>query len=348
MGSKKNERVARSLPIDQLLQVDEVDPPDGALRDCLGDAFLLRRNVVVRNVRASTIAIGCELSTTPPYDYDGLPLLALPAILRSRVIGYHANAISARRLVVARPGRFTIDDVLVLGLRKNAVTHESAHCIADRLLPSVHAGNTRQYVLATQLAESCANASELVGSAFADDPMHVALYRINSFLPGSPAIRASLATLLDELGLAETVEVVVLGYLASNFLWRGANRAAIERLLSVAFDPSTFRKRTRRAARHLIREACALSPVFRARTTALHYRNVGIGESIYSLLDFDFIEVLESEPQMTRALHTFAGIVAHGPGALAATAAAENSKSLGRCEALLSFRGAVGDRTPDL
>jgi hypothetical protein len=47
--------------------------------------------------------------------------------------------------------------------------------------------------------------------------------------------------------------------------------------------------------------------------------DIGIAASIYSLLDFDFIEQLESEPQMTSALHTFASVVAHGPSALAAT-----------------------------
>ena len=326
---------------DDLLRSDLAARSRLGLARCLGDSFLVRENPIVRRVREAVLARGYRFSASPPYDYAGLPLWCLPAIYETRVIPFRVNVEAARRAVLEKPSFFSMADLITLGLPSNAITHESVHCLVHDLVtrpPRQRSARAaaQDEVLSSQLAEAFSNAVESFGGYYAVSEEHRAFYRLNTFEASPGANRSYVEVLLDSVGPVDTLVILVLGYLASNFLWRRANATAIDRVLAVEMDPELLGRRARRAAHAAFREGFNLSRVFRLRTTALYFRALGRRDKVTDILAFDFVAALARDKALLEAIRVLARLVcgesAPAPRALSASERSRDGRRPGRKE----------------
>ena len=313
MGRSRVRELGR-IAIEEVLRIHDDAHHPSALVDCLGDGYLLNENPVVRNVREAVIALGFSLSSTPPYPFDQLSLLALRDIYRTKVIPFRPNVEPLRRLTRECPGTFDLGELVHVGLHTNAVTHEAAHCIAKTLLdadaPAGTAGVESELgLLRTQLAESFANTVEVVGALSAITDMHSSLYMANGYMTVGPAKRHFVA-LLEALGFEATFAITMAGYLCANFLWKEAGRDPIERAVKTFVPGFSLRPPLTKPVRKVFEHTFTLNPAFRLQTTSTYFKREGQRRPVIELLDFDFLGLLDGDEAMKSVVRRL-GAVAH-------------------------------------
>ena len=304
------------VPVRALLASHAASHHRLAVADCLGDAFLLHENAVVRNIRQLLVALDYSISASPPYPWEQRELLALRDIYRTKVIPYKPNVEPAAWLERECPGVFTLLDLVGCGLRTSALTHEAAHCIAKTAFDADHGGDTFEQldtplgVLRVQLTESFANTVEAMGAIATVTDVHAAFYGANAYISLGSS-RKHFVALLDALGFEATFAVTLAGFLCANFLWNAATHGAVDGALSVVAPSVRFSSRgVRRSARKIFQFAMKLSPRFRLWTTATFFKREGVTQPLERLLDFDFLDLLEGEESL-RAVVVSLGEMCH-------------------------------------
>lgn len=309
------------LPLRDALRLDTEAGSRFAIQGCLGDRTLVRHNPVVRRVRRAVRERGFSFSSAPPYPYVMLPLATLHDIFSSRVIPFLETTAAARYAEGRNAGAFSTDELVNLGMRGNAVTHESAHCLCDGLLADAgwprspeaigaRGVRTRQAaVFASALGEACANATEILAAYHAETAAHQALVRINSYMECSAPMRRALSVLIQHGGEPLAFRAIAAGYLAANFLWVSADDPHVDALMDAAGCTMTSLK-VRLSARRVVRDGLRLSVPFRLRTGTLFHKASGVNKNIVELMDFDFTSLLGNAAEPGGVLHRYADIVA--------------------------------------
>jgi hypothetical protein len=270
------------------------------LATSLGDGYLYTHNTQFRNIRDWVWQLGFRFTSDDYCDYRALPLAALPTILRERRMVYIDNATPLGRVERASPGVFPAE----MGIRaiSNAVLHESMHCIAERVLP--RAKTTRELVLRALLAESVATTVDAFGAAYVQDDVHRILHNYNSFYSLAPAapFRAILRRALRAHGEVACFKVLLFSHLYSSFLFRSVARSELRRIRGLVgvYDE---RHMLPLLASHVDR----VNRDFRIRVAEFYFHHVHrIRKSIFSLVDFDFVQAITDSAETSRAIDQIA------------------------------------------
>lgn len=276
--------------------------PRHALRDSLGDGFLMEHNPVYRSLREAAVRAGLKFSSRRFHDYDVLPLTQLPRILKSRVIPYRDNVRPLREVERRAPGVFDWDQIPKL--RPNHLFHESAHGVARSitkpLLARTAARDQRDHALQLLLEESFANAAESIANAYASTPMHNEFLYKNSYIMEKPVTRDKLRRALERNPFELVFRTLILSFLHANLVRTedpGRAWASVRSLLAGGHAASL---------RPVFRIGFDLDPRFTLFTNAFCLRLEGIETELLELVDFDFVRVLREREPFARALDQLA------------------------------------------
>jgi len=182
------------------------------------------------------------------------------------------------------------------------VLHESMHCIADRVLP--RAKTTRALVLRVLLAESVATTVDAFGVAYVRDDIHRIFHNYNSFYALEPAapFHTVLRRALRTHGAVACFKVLLFSHLYSNFLYKSVKRSELRRIreLTGAHDD---RHLFPLLASHVDR----VNRSFRIGAAEFYFHHVHrIRASIFSLVDFDFVQTIAGDAELISAMDQIA------------------------------------------
>lgn len=259
------------MTLGQLLKAHDQDQSDQTLKNGLGDAYLFHHNPVYKKIRQATVQLFYQFQTPPDNAYVALPFTQLENILESKAIPYFDNVTVLRQLPPTLSW-LSIQD----SLRKNFVFHESCHAVArskTQLLFAQKNGQNKQQdqeelIFLRLLEESFANTAELLSVIYSDQKTHRFFYQINSFTSlfehQSQFIKAS-----DELGPFDFFQMMMMGYIFSNFLKTSLNESEFHLICDLAFQKKP-RKVPDKALKSLLKIPFTLDLDFRLQTTPLH------------------------------------------------------------------------------
>jgi len=307
------------LPLAEVLALHDAHTPTGALERCLGDGYLIDGSPVFHRIRTTARELGATYTTEDLCHYNALRFASLEAILASGKIPYCDNVTILRELERHRPGRFRLHHVFELA--SNYVLHESAHFIAHRLYPpdgDAPAGPdpdlaaARGRILGVNLAESFANATEMVTRLGIETVVDDRILDQNSYMRGRPMIAPAFRELVACIGSRGAFRVLVVGYLHANMLHDKLSEDRLAAVLELAAPGFGNNPDARLLASRVVPACFRLNPGFRQLTQAFYLTYLGIETPIEPLLDFDFLEtVLASEP-LRRYLTRLADVVEGG------------------------------------
>jgi hypothetical protein len=251
-----------------------------SLPDAFGDRFLYANNPIFRTVRKLTLSHGFRYSCEPGrfwLDYNNLSLLMLQEILDSGVIPYKDNLTTVRRFLDLNRSLDMPAGLLLNTLQHNYTLHESAHCIAYRLLSSrfgpFKASLDKQgYVVAAILCEAYANAVEHLGAASATDDVHRFFYTLNSFVECRAAAGALLTDAIRLFGLSGALTVAVLAFVYLNPHENPPSQEEIEAVITGAMGGERLGEAERAFLKVVIRHGFGLNKIFRTETTPVFFR----------------------------------------------------------------------------
>jgi hypothetical protein len=292
--------MAKRVTLKQLLAEHRRYAARTPLATSLGDGYLYTHNTQFRNIRDWVRELGFQFTRDDYCHYRALPLAALPIILREQRMVYIDNATPLGRVERRSPGMFLAE----MGIRaiSNAVLHESMHCIADRVLP--RAKTTRELVLRVLLAESVATTVDAFGVAYVRDDVHRIFHNYNSFYSLEPAapFRTVLGRALRAHGALRCFKVLLFSHLYSSFLFKSVKRPELRRIsaLTGAHDE---RHMFPLLASHVDR----VNRTFRIRVAEFYFHHVHrIRKSIFSLVDFDFVQAIMDDTKTISAIDQIA------------------------------------------
>ncbi len=275
----------------------------GALKDSLGDGFLIANNLIFRNIRTRAVSVGFRFSTAQNDAYRVLPLSQLDSILKTKTIPYFDN-VTVLEQVEARMPRETVWDDISDNLKGNSVFHEACHAVSrsfvigfeNRLTTEAEIDPEAARVLASLLEESFANTCELLSIMDASDQVHRIFIELNSYVYMLDD-RVHLINASRDLGAEVFFKFVMLMYLHSNFL-RELNETSFERSLKIACQSSDAAvskvqdPKLRKSLRQIAKIAYQLNPRFREVTTRFYLRLNGVRANVNELNNFDFLSIL--------------------------------------------------------
>ncbi len=271
-----------------------------------------------RAVRDAAISGGCTFTTDDPEGYFAWPLVSLPRILASRRIPYRRTRTAFAALEAARPGFFKTSDAEAIEPQVNAVLHEAAHCVADRLWEDaapipVGLSKTHATVLRYALGEAFANASELSAMAFVPSPEAAWLLAFNSYWAHLPPMPPAWKALKRAIGAEATATWLLLCFLTSNLCRERLTAPLRRQLLALASIDAGATKAhaVAQALDYLAAEALNLNINFRRHTSRIFFASLGLAPDIGKLTGFDFGVAIQETPALKALIDRLAAVLAH-------------------------------------
>ncbi len=305
------------MKLNQLLQSHGAFEQAEGLPGNLGDGYLLTHNRIYKNIRKAAKDLHYKFVDQPDNFYQALPLSQLDNLMAKKTIPYTDNVSVLEHLETTAPGRFYWDDVTD-NLKKNYLFHESCHAVAKDLTRQFKnekdpADDLANRILSILLEESFANTCELLGVAEAKDQTHRIFYEQNSYICMF-SDRTLIHSALLEIGDTRVFMFFVLAYLHSNFLHQSLDEHALARiliLLQKSSNPTSTRPlepKQIKALKALGKIAFQLNPRFREVTTGFYLRLNGINGNLKTILNFDFLHLIESKEGSQKLLAAMAGL----------------------------------------
>lgn len=254
------------------------------------------------------MSAGFGFTLDDPGGYYGFPLIHLHTILARRQIPYRPSFHAVEHLERLRPGFFTLSDLRKNRPAPNYLLHESAHAVAFRVLFGRPTDVPRAFgepsaLVRLMLGEAFAMAAEYFAACAVSGPLHAWLFSISSYRHRTQKKKA-VGQLLERHGFDFVGRAVILAFLCHNFLVDRLSRAQVERLAEGA-DPDVARRLQPAARRELgstLNGLMQMSPEFRYDTARLFLTMFGRSRNIRRELAGDPLDLLSSEPELTRAL----------------------------------------------
>ena len=307
------------LPLAELLALHDAHRPDGALERCLGDGYLIDLSPVFRRIRSTACELGATYTTEDFCHYNALRFASLEAILASGRIPYCDNVTILRELERRRPHQFRLSDVFEL--TSNYVLHESAHFIADRLYrpdgelagPDPELAATRGQMIGVNLAESFANAVELVTRLGIETVVADRILDQNSYMRGRPRIAPSFRELVACVGSRGAFRILLLGYLHANMLHDQLPADRLAGVVELAAPGFVDNPDAALLASRVMPACFRLNPGFRQLTQAFYLTFMGIETPLERTLDFDFFATILSSDRLRQYITRLADVVEGGP-----------------------------------
>lgn len=299
------------IPLWQVLEIHDRFSALGGLPGALGDGYLCFHNRLYRNVREAAISLGFTFSDRFAFPYRELPLFCLDDIWEQRCIPIIPNVPALRAVEAKAPTRMLFWEVAT-GIRRTPTFHEAVHCIA-RALVRRHAGKgtpqdgLERLILERLFEESCANAAEVVCVALGAGEMHDTFAKLNFY-----EVHHGVGPTLESLGLVDTIKLLVVSHLFSNFLYDRMPAAEIQRIARRLLPTHAIRALGKAALRDVFRGALTLAPSFRVRIAGVSLKYAGLNGSVFDLLDFEFEEEVYPGGRLHEALAAFAAVMETG------------------------------------
>ncbi|MBX2987159.1 MAG: hypothetical protein KF802_04610 [Bdellovibrionaceae bacterium] len=281
------------MKLQSVLRQHDAQSAPQALKNVLGDAYLLRKNPMYRRTRELARELGFRF--VPAWEsYQRAPLFELQGILKKKRLPYNDSVPTLRRLVRDHRLNDEMEDVPVNLV--SAHFHESAHGISDRLFRTVKPRNKREKILLALLCESYANATESMAIGWIDGDLHRFFFEQNSYIYADAGRIAARRKALRAWGAVGLFRLLWLSYLYSNFLVGNLPRPELEGLLRFALQKAELSRDDRRWGEALFQDAYELNETFRLKTSRLYMRLLSIKGDVRQNLAFDFSEVFLNRP----------------------------------------------------
>ena len=308
------------MTLKEILQLHHQYRSPHALSQSLGDAYLLKTNPVFRNIRMAAIEFGFRFQEKRFYHYDALPLTQLPKILSKKIIPYCDNVKALQEIEKIAPDVFQWEEVPPL--RENLVMHESAHGVARELKKIYFRKNkdhakltaSQKKVLETLLEEAFANAVECLANVYCQNEMDDEILQKNSYIKESSANRKAIVSAVHCIGIEATFRLLQLSYLHANFLKPKFEEKSFKAALKIIFmhDEDGIPKlsmKDQKVLQNAFKIGLSLDPAFTILTNSFCLRLMGLKESIYDLVNFDFLAAFENEKKYSTWLHVMSAVV---------------------------------------
>ena len=285
-----------------------------ALSKNLGDGYLLAKSPVYRKIREATLKAGFKMSPKRLHDYEVLPLTQLPIILEKRIIPYSDNVNALVEIEATAPKGFNWSEIPPL--KANYIMHESAHAIA-RNLRILHIGkipkargtqNIKTLILGTLIEEAYANTVECLSNLDSESEIHDEFLFKNAYIMERPKDRATLRSAQKLIGKHCLFNLLLIGYLHSNFLKIKVNDADFLNLIKYS---GVKEVKDLRLLRAVFQIGLNLDPGFTQFTGSFCFRLMGVPGNIYEFLDFDFMKEMKKNRHYSEWLESLAAIIGY-------------------------------------
>ncbi len=293
------------MQIRELLSIHDSHSAENAHADILGDAFLMERNAIYRNIKRFALKIGARYVEADT-KYLLMPFHALWEIVGSRSIPYVPNARLLRAVEEKRADALAIAD---LSIPESYHLHEAAHVIADHFFAGVKLKSAEERILKDIVCESFANTVDALACGLAVDEMHRFFLRHNSYMYPDGRYVALFDRMNRGAGPRFTFVYTLIAYLHANFFKEKIPAAVLKDLRARYAPDAKFTDKTRKDCDSLRKMAEKLDPLFRVQTTQMYLRLEGHQGEIYDLLDFPFMDVFAENPVFRNAVDSMAGVV---------------------------------------
>ena len=278
------DHAATGIKLTKLLWLDDEFLCDNALQDVLGDRYLCSSNSMFARVRNLFLAYGFRFSSEPTRmwrDYGSMPLLMLQEMLDTGIVPYRDNAQTLRTISSRNPSFALPVNQLLSLLSRNYLLHESAHCVAFRLLSSDCGfsgglnSDKSMYVFVCILCEAYANLVERLSAAQAISDAHRFFFTVNSFVEYREDVGSLLRDSIRLLGINQTFLIGMLTLYYLNTHEENPSNQVAETIIDIAFMGRALSDIGRGFSRALINQGFGLHQRFRTETTPLFFRYVG-------------------------------------------------------------------------
>jgi hypothetical protein len=278
------------VKISRLLEFHDQATSSKSLAHNLGDGFLLKNNLIYRNIREAAFESGFKFSSETNNAYLALPLTQLDALLNNKILPYIDN-VSVLRSLPPPIGWDEISD----GLKRNHLFHESCHAVASTYLQT-----KQKDLFAMMFEESFANICELLAVVFAEDPVHRIFLAANSYTLLNDQ-RTHLKNAMKTFGNRQLLIFLMLAYMHANFLRDSMTEKDFERTSQIAFGKKTAGGEAK-PLKALAKIAFTLDERFRTVTSQLHLKLNGIDPTKIDLREKDFLKIIESREEIKKAI----------------------------------------------
>lgn len=218
------------MNLNTLLEAHIKRSPINALKDNLGDGYLLEKNRLYRNIRHHVLDAGFQLNQDYHNPYTVLPLAQLEELLTNKEIVYFNNVSVLTSL--AKKNDLIIWEDLSDILKKNYIFHESCHAIARSVSDRIQAFPEKDKLIQFFLEESFANTCELMALVDCDDVIHRIFYKHNSYTSLFEE-RTHLKNTIHLVGEEQLFKFLMLCYLYSHFLFNRLDEKSFNGILDL-------------------------------------------------------------------------------------------------------------------
>jgi serine/threonine protein kinase len=285
------------MKLASLLQIHRDSAHPHGLAGNFGDGYLIRNNLVYRNIRQFSLEFGFKYSDKPDADYLAFPMGQLESVLGNKLIPFTDNVTALENL---NQKANTIEwDHIADNLKPNYMFHESCHAVARTCIETLAAGENELQLKLTRtlLEESFANTCELFAVADAKDQVHRNFLELNSYFTLFE-IRTNLINLIENTGFKKLFKLVLLCYVHSNFLNEQLPEPQFKKFLQFA---GVGESAIPAGLRSLIKHCFELNPNFRYTTTEMYLRTHKMEIPVEEALNFDYLSRIKNNEQI-RAL----------------------------------------------
>ncbi len=285
------------MQLKKILEIHEQTTTPNSIPDSFGDGYLLKNNLVYSNIRTKAIQLGYKFSSTQFAAYEALTLAQIGKVIEQKIIPYVASIAPLNEILSQSKYEFRWDEIPDLKL--NPLFHETAHVVARSCTNSLKSNDAEnRKALSLLLEESFANACEAYASLLRTDDAHRIFYSVNSFFDVDldSDIFKNLKNAHELLGAEKLFTLLILSYLHANFLWDNFSKPTLDRILKITLKEESLNEDALEIIWSGLECAFLLNDSFRTKTNDFYFRFLGLSKPIDQLLDFDHLDLLESEP----------------------------------------------------
>lgn len=266
-----------------------------SLPENIGDGFLCEHNLIYKNVRKYGLSCGTTFNSkrnTRWNDYMVFPLVNFDELLQKKEIPYVDNynvlaRLSSKYPTLGLPEKF-IRDVL----KRNYLLHETCHCIAQdyltntSLVKSFGIDSEKSIKLFDSLlGESLANSIEVAAIISVNNPTHIMLYVLNSYIPYSADYYKLVNNTVDQIGILNFLRVAFVSFFFNNLLGYEHSEENIELWFDIFKGLLDFEvnNKDRKILLEALYKCCRLNPRFRDETSVVYFSSLGSGDDYKKL-----------------------------------------------------------------
>lgn len=289
------------MKLSKVLSVHQTYKKDESLSEVLGHDFLMKNNLVYRNIILQALDLGSRFESATP-EYLLMPFHQLEKIVSTKTIPYIPSAGLLQGVESKRANVLSTDD---LSVPESYHLHEAAHVIADEFFKKDGLSDQEQ-ILKALICESFANTVDALSWISVEDDMHHFFLWQNCYMHPEESDIESMRLTLDHFGLKFLFAFTMISYLHANFLKEGLEKEVIENLAQSFAPDAELNEDWIKELMSLRAMAEKIDPQFRVMTTKMYFSLEGYDRDFFEILDFSFMDMLSSNPAFKNVIKDMA------------------------------------------